>query len=140
MSAPTEKGIRIIAPFTWVAIGAVLIAGVAMVLDRVLPATGANPSESEALAQEIVLNASAAAAGDNAAYDALELEFQIAVALIRRRLEKGLTQRELAKRVGTKQSAIARLESGSYNPTLGFLKKVTSALDARLTITSRVQR
>lgn len=69
------------------------------------------------------------------AYEALAPEFEIMTALIKRRLEKGLTQKELAKRVGTKQSAIARLESGTYNPSLDFLKKVTHALDARLRIT-----
>lgn len=70
-----------------------------------------------------------------AAYDALGPEFEVVTALIKRRLEKGFTQQELAKRAGTKQSAIARLESGTYNPSLDFLKKVTRALDARLRIT-----
>ncbi len=69
------------------------------------------------------------------AYDALEPEFEVISSLIKRRLEKGLTQRQLAERLGTKQSAIARLESGSYNPSLDFLKKVTHALDAKLHIT-----
>lgn len=69
------------------------------------------------------------------AYEALGPEFEVIVALIKRRLEKGFTQQELAKRVGTKQSAIARLESGTYNPSLDFLKKVTNALDAQLRIT-----
>ena len=70
-----------------------------------------------------------------AAYLALGPEFEIIASLIKRRLEKGYTQKELAQRVGTKQSAIARLESGTYNPSLGFLKKVTNALDARIKIT-----
>ena len=70
-----------------------------------------------------------------AAYDTLHPEFEVITSLIKRRLEKGFTQQELAQRVGTKQSAIARLESGTYNPSLDFLKKVTRALDARLRIT-----
>ena len=70
------------------------------------------------------------------AYEALGPEFEVIAALIKRRLEKGFTQQELAKRVGTKQSAIARLESGNYNPSLDFLKKVTRALDARIQITA----
>lgn len=70
-----------------------------------------------------------------AAYEALSPEFEVMAALIKRRLERGFTQKELAKRVGTKQSAIARLESGTYNPSLDFLRKVTNALDARLRIT-----
>lgn len=73
--------------------------------------------------------------GVKTAYEALAPEFEVMAALIKRRLDKGLTQEELAKRVGTKQSAIARLESGTYNPSLDFLKKVTRALDARLRIT-----
>ncbi|MBI2515176.1 helix-turn-helix transcriptional regulator [Candidatus Wolfebacteria bacterium] len=70
-----------------------------------------------------------------AGYAALGPEFEIIAAFIKRRLEKGFTQKELARRIGTKQSAIARLESGAYNPSLDFLKKVTHALDARLRIT-----
>lgn len=69
------------------------------------------------------------------AYEVLGPEFEVTAALIKRRLEKRLTQQELAKRVGTKQSAIARFESGTYNPSLDFLRKVTEALDARLRIT-----
>jgi len=71
------------------------------------------------------------------AYDALCPEFEVIAAVTKRRLEKGFTQKELARRIGTKQSAIARLESGAYNPSLNFLKKVTYALDARLKITVR---
>lgn len=68
------------------------------------------------------------------AYRELEPEFAIAATLIKRRLERNLTQKELAERIGTKQSAIARLESGAYNPSLSFLQKVADALDARLEI------
>lgn len=68
------------------------------------------------------------------AYDALRPEFELAAALIERRNALGITQAELAKKVGTKQSAIARLESGAYNPSVGLLERVAEALDARLTI------
>lgn len=68
------------------------------------------------------------------AYDELELEFEIAKLLIQRRVQKGLTQKELASKLGTTQSAIARLESGSYNPSISFLTRVASALDSKLTI------
>jgi predicted transcriptional regulator len=40
----------------------------------------------------------------------------------------------LALKIGTKQSAIARLESGKGNPTLGLLEKITQALGARMDI------
>jgi ribosome-binding protein aMBF1 (putative translation factor) len=71
------------------------------------------------------------------AYDALGPEFALAETVIRRRLEKGLTQAQLARKIGTKQSAISRLESGTYNPTLGVLRKVASALGAKVSISIR---
>lgn len=68
------------------------------------------------------------------AYDELGPEFALVEMLIKKRLEKKLTQAQLAKKIGTKQSAISRLEQGSYNPSLQFLKKVSLALDAKLQI------
>jgi len=67
-------------------------------------------------------------------YKRLGPEFNLIVMLIRKRTEKGLSQKELAKKIGTKQSAISRLESGSYNPSLAFLRKVTKALNARFEV------
>jgi len=67
-------------------------------------------------------------------YDKLEPEFAIAKIIIEKRLEKGLTQSELAKKTGTKQSAISRLESGNYNPSLAFLGKIANALNLDLVI------
>ncbi len=68
------------------------------------------------------------------AYGDLEPEFQIAQAIIQKRVDEGLTQSELAEKVGTKQSAISRLESGNYNPTLSFLEKVAKALNLKLSV------
>ncbi len=67
-------------------------------------------------------------------YDELEEEYSLVKEILRKRTEKNMTQKELAKRIGTKQSAIARLESGEYNPTIKFLKKVAKALDSKLKI------
>lgn len=67
-------------------------------------------------------------------YDRLEPEFAIIDSLIRKRLEKKISQKQLAQRMGTQQSALSRLESGTYNPSLRFLKKVAAALDSRLQI------
>lgn len=67
-------------------------------------------------------------------YKELGPEFAVVRAIIKRRLQKELTQAQLAKKIGTKQSAVARLESGHYNPSLSFLRKVASALDAELKI------
>ena len=67
-------------------------------------------------------------------YNSLEIEFTIYNALVKARIEKKLTQRQLADKLGIAQSALARFESGRTNPTLSFLKKVTSGLGLRLTI------
>lgn len=66
------------------------------------------------------------------AYDDLGLEFELVHLLINKRLELGLTQQQLADRIGTKQSAISRLESGNFNPSLMFAQKVANALGAKL--------
>lgn len=67
-------------------------------------------------------------------YDALELEYSIKRMLIEARIEKDLTQKELADLVGTKQSNISRLENGTYNPSIHFLRKVPFALGKRIEI------
>lgn len=68
------------------------------------------------------------------AYDDLGPEFALVEMIIKKRLQQKLTQAQLAKKIGTKQSAISRLEQGSYNPSLNFLKKITAALNAELQI------
>ena len=65
-------------------------------------------------------------------YEALEEEFEVAKQVIDLRLKKGLTQKELADKVNTSQSCIARLESGSYrNLSLSFLRRVGEELGVR---------
>lgn len=63
-----------------------------------------------------------------------ELEYQVIRELIAARLEKNITQKQLADIIGTKQSNISRLESGNYNPSLEFLSKMAKALDKRIEI------
>lgn len=67
-------------------------------------------------------------------YDRLAPEYEIIEAIIKKRIEKNMTQGQMAKKMGTKQSALSRLESGNYNPSLSFLKKVAFALDSKLNI------
>lgn len=67
-------------------------------------------------------------------YDALEVEFSIITQMLEKRLAKGMTQKQLAEKVGTKQSAIARLESGNSNPSVAFLEKISKALGGKLQI------
>ncbi len=68
------------------------------------------------------------------AYGQLQPEYELVKKIISKRLEKGLTQQQLANKIGTKQSAISRLESGNYNPSLVFLQKIATGLDSKLQI------
>lgn len=70
-------------------------------------------------------------------YKALEPEYEIIKQILKARSELNLTQEELAKRIGIKQSNISRLESGNYNPSLDFLKKVAQGLGKELHIEFR---
>ena len=65
-------------------------------------------------------------------YDTLEAEFTLINSLISARLAKKLTQSELARRVGMKQAAIARLEGGDSNPRYSTLAKVAKELDKKV--------
>ena len=65
-------------------------------------------------------------------YEALRPEYELARSLIGLRIERGLTQKELAERMNTTQSVISRLESGSANPSLATLKRLADALGARV--------
>jgi len=67
-------------------------------------------------------------------YEALKPRYELISAIIEARNNKGLTQEQLALRVGTKQSAIARLESGRANPSVSFLEKLALALGTKLKI------
>lgn len=71
------------------------------------------------------------------AYDALDLEFAIIDAMILARSKRGMTQEKLAEKLGTKQSAIARLESGRGNPTIAFVQRLASELNLELKLTPR---
>ena len=66
-------------------------------------------------------------------YDALEPEYELIRQIIKARAEKNMTQKQLAEKIGTRQSNIARLESGNYNPSFQFLQKVAGALGKKLT-------
>jgi len=68
------------------------------------------------------------------AYDNLEVEYQIINNLLKLRIKKELTQGELAKKMGTTQSALSRFEMGETNPTLSFLKKMAEALETKLSV------
>jgi len=62
-----------------------------------------------------------------AEYDALAPQFEIAAELLRARLRAGLSQSELAARMDTSQSAVARLESGDTLPSTKTLLRYAQA-------------
>lgn len=67
-------------------------------------------------------------------YDKLIPRYEVISKLISVRVKRGITQKELAQRIGTKQSAIARFEAGNINPSLGFLEKMAEVMGYKLTI------
>lgn len=72
-------------------------------------------------------------------YDNLQPEFGLINAIIDARTKKGITQKILAQKMGTKQSVISRLESGNANPSFDFLKRLALALgtDIQIKFTSQ---
>ena len=69
-----------------------------------------------------------------AGYEQADAEYAVIEALIRARTRANLSQSELAKRLGTTQSAIARLEGGGISPSLSTLRRYAEATGARLQI------
>jgi len=63
-----------------------------------------------------------------------ELEYQIARALIKARLEKGLTQKQLAEKLRTRQSVISRVENAKTVPSLSLLKRLAEVLNLSLQV------
>jgi transcriptional regulator with XRE-family HTH domain len=69
-----------------------------------------------------------------AAYDGLEEEFRLARALIEARAAAGLSQSQLARRMKTSQSYIARIEGGKVRPSTDALERFAQATGTRLRI------
>ena len=70
-----------------------------------------------------------------AAYDELEVQYAFARQVIAARLAAGITQAELAQRVGTSQANISKLEHGTLNPSFDMARRVAVGLGKRLNIT-----
>lgn len=64
----------------------------------------------------------------------LTISQQLARQIITKRKALRLNQTELAHKVGTSQTAIARLENGQGNPTVKLIQRVVIALDLRFTL------
>jgi transcriptional regulator with XRE-family HTH domain len=71
-------------------------------------------------------------------YDALEPELKLLRDLLKARQKAGLSQADIAKKIGTKAPAITRLESslssGKHSPSIATIKKYAEALDCHLEI------
>src|SRR5580658_10771165 len=68
------------------------------------------------------------------AYGALEDEFVLARAVMDARNRAGLTQQQLARKMGTTQPVVARLESGRVRPSMRTLDRLAHATGSRLLI------
>ena len=68
------------------------------------------------------------------AYNDLEVEYKTISKVIELRIKNNLTQKDLAKKMGTKQSAVARFENQQTNPTIGYLSKIASVFNKKLVI------
>jgi transcriptional regulator with XRE-family HTH domain len=66
------------------------------------------------------------------ATEQLKYQFAFGDAVLERRLKNGWSQTELARRSGTKQANISRIEAGMGNPTLDLIKKICDILDLEL--------
>lgn len=66
-----------------------------------------------------------------AEYERIGPAMEIAFALSDARRKKGLTQEDVAQRMGTSQAAIARLEGGKVNPSWGVIQRFAEAIGAR---------
>ena len=70
-------------------------------------------------------------------YEALKPKYDMVRILIKRRSKLGMSQTELARRIGTRQPAISRLEKGDYNTTLSTLFRVTEELGLDISLKAR---
>ena|SRR6187402_579222 len=69
------------------------------------------------------------------AYDALELEYELARQMLKARTRAGLTQDAVAERMGTTKSAVSRLEAaGKHAPSLTTLQRYADAIGCDLQV------
>lgn len=67
-------------------------------------------------------------------FDEYGRQLEISYKILQTRKQKGLSQAELAKKIGTKQSNVARIESGQQNVTIKLLDRIALALDMQLEV------
>lgn len=67
-------------------------------------------------------------------YELLRAEYEAIEKIIELRIKNKLTQKQLAEKIGTKQSAVSRFEKRMVNPTLYTLSQIASAFGKRLVV------
>lgn len=67
-------------------------------------------------------------------YYSYDLAFEIGQMILEARSRMGVTQKRLAEMIDTKQSGIARAESGNYLPSLSFLNKIANVFKTKLIV------
>ena len=73
--------------------------------------------------------------GFKKAWHELDAEFELLESMLQLRAQAGMSQQELAEKIGTKQPALSRLERGGFKKTsMETLSKIAEALDARLIV------
>lgn len=65
-------------------------------------------------------------------YERLGPQYEAIRAAVKSRKEAGLTQKQLAERMGTAQANISRFENGNANPSLEFLQKMAACMGKKL--------
>ncbi len=68
------------------------------------------------------------------AWEASETEYQVSRALIAARINRKISQQQLAKKANTTQAVISRLENMTANPSVGLLQKIAQALNLKVKI------
>ena len=64
----------------------------------------------------------------------VDYEYQLAKSLIELRLKRKMSQKDLAKKIGTKQPVISRIETASVKPSISLLERIAEALGAKLEV------
>ncbi|MEJ5081405.1 helix-turn-helix domain-containing protein [Ochrobactrum sp. MYb379] len=67
-------------------------------------------------------------------YEKADADFALVEALVRARTDAKMSQADVAKRIGTTQSAIARLEGGKVSPSISTLRRYAEATGSKLQI------
>lgn len=65
-------------------------------------------------------------------YDRLKPEYDLIVKLIKKRLKRGMTQLDVAKKMGTKQTAVSRMESGAHSTSIGRYSQYADAVGGKI--------